>query len=339
MRPSVKHAGVALACLVWVGVEAAARAQAAPAGTGQLVISSTPAGAEISVDGKALGKAPVTAKGLLPGDHFVEASWSDGKSTNAMQHVEAGASLSVMMGVPVGSLVVISQPAGADLMIDGKPSGKAPATAADLPAGNHSITARWPNGTSLTNIARVIAGNSSVLMLRMPNPPPGAAPTAPAPPPPAPPPPPPANPPTYTPPPPTYTPPPPTYTPPPPTYTPPATSTTPPTYVPPPANPPPATTAPATTESAPAAATPPPAAPAPPPENPPPAAAPPPSTAPPAATAAPVVATTTSEAPTPVYKKWWLWTIVGVAVVGVAVGVGVGVGVSGGNSRYGIAEF
>jgi tetratricopeptide (TPR) repeat protein len=29
--------------------------------------------------------------------------------------------------------------------------------------------------------------------------------------------------------------------------------------------------------------------------------------------------------PTPVYKKWWLWTVVGVAAAGVAVGVGVGV--------------
>lgn len=30
-------------------------------------------------------------------------------------------------------------------------------------------------------------------------------------------------------------------------------------------------------------------------------------------------------APTPVYKKWWLWTLVGVGVAGVAVGVGLGV--------------
>jgi hypothetical protein len=34
-------------------------------------------------------------------------------------------------------------------------------------------------------------------------------------------------------------------------------------------------------------------------------------------------ATTTGK--TPVYKQWWLWTIVGVAVAGAAVGVGVGV--------------
>lgn len=32
---------------------------------------------------------------------------------------------------------------------------------------------------------------------------------------------------------------------------------------------------------------------------------------------------------TPVYKKWWLWTIVGVVVVGAAVGVGVAVAMSG----------
>jgi hypothetical protein len=40
---------------------------------------------------------------------------------------------------------------------------------------------------------------------------------------------------------------------------------------------------------------------------------------------APVTATKTAPERTPVYKKWWLWTAVGVAVVaGVAIGVGVG---------------
>jgi tetratricopeptide (TPR) repeat protein len=50
-------------------------------------------------------------------------------------------------------------------------------------------------------------------------------------------------------------------------------------------------------------------------------------TAPAAATAAPqATAVTAAPAPrkTPVYKKWWLWTIVGVAAAGLAVGLGVG---------------
>jgi tetratricopeptide (TPR) repeat protein len=44
--------------------------------------------------------------------------------------------------------------------------------------------------------------------------------------------------------------------------------------------------------------------------------------------AAPVAATatpTSDRGHTPVYKKWWLWTVVGVVVVGAAVGIGVGV--------------
>ncbi len=37
-----------------------------------------------------------------------------------------------------------------------------------------------------------------------------------------------------------------------------------------------------------------------------------------------VVATPAAPAKTPVYKKWWLWTLVGVAAVGAGVGLGVG---------------
>jgi tetratricopeptide (TPR) repeat protein len=46
----------------------------------------------------------------------------------------------------------------------------------------------------------------------------------------------------------------------------------------------------------------------------------------------------TSSAPppsdrTPIYKKWWLWTAVGVVVVGAGLGIGLGVGLSKGKSN------
>lgn len=41
-----------------------------------------------------------------------------------------------------------------------------------------------------------------------------------------------------------------------------------------------------------------------------------------AAVAAPAVAAPAVEKRTPVYKKWWVWTIVGVGVAGIALGVG-----------------
>src|SRR5260370_12668182 len=61
--------GLAIALLVG----ATARAQS----EGQLVVASTPPGAVITVDGRTLGKAPGIAKGLLPGDHVIQADWGD----------------------------------------------------------------------------------------------------------------------------------------------------------------------------------------------------------------------------------------------------------------------
>lgn len=45
------------------------------------------------------------------------------------------------------------------------------------------------------------------------------------------------------------------------------------------------------------------------------------------ATPTPTLTARPSAAPTPIYKKWWLWTAVG-AVVAVGVGVGLGIGLS-----------
>jgi tetratricopeptide (TPR) repeat protein len=63
-------------------------------------------------------------------------------------------------------------------------------------------------------------------------------------------------------------------------------------------------------------------------------------TTPSTTTAAPLTVTATSEPPparTPIYKKWWLWTAVGVAAAGVAVGLGVGL--SGSSSQTATTSF
>jgi tetratricopeptide (TPR) repeat protein len=73
--------------------------------------------------------------------------------------------------------------------------------------------------------------------------------------------------------------------------------------------------------------------------TPPPKPEPPPNLTAPAAIepASTTVVATSKPAParTPVYKKWWLWTVVGVVVAGAAVGIGVGVSQSGyANNTY-----
>ena len=68
--------------------------------------------------------------------------------------------------------------------------------------------------------------------------------------------------------------------------------------------------------------------------------APPTATSEPAPATAPLTVTTTSQPPparTPIYKKWWLWTAVGVVAAGAAVGLGVGL--SGSSSQTANTSF
>jgi hypothetical protein len=92
------------------GSSSSAHAQGA-SGTGALVIVTTPAGAELRVDGNPAGKSPGSVNNLLPGDHLVEATWPDGKSANAIGRVNAGQSTLVNSNPSAGAAATPGQPA------------------------------------------------------------------------------------------------------------------------------------------------------------------------------------------------------------------------------------
>ncbi len=48
----------------------------------------------------------------------------------------------------------------------------------------------------------------------------------------------------------------------------------------------------------------------------------------------PAATTTPVDSPTPTYKKWWPWTILGVVLVGAGVGVGLGLGLRASGSKF-----
>jgi hypothetical protein len=91
LRRSRSALAVALLVAPWAVVPA--RAQA----TGGLAIVTTPAGAEVRIDGSPVGRAPTTSGGLLPGEHLIEAVWPDGASASTVATVTSGVSAVVQL--------------------------------------------------------------------------------------------------------------------------------------------------------------------------------------------------------------------------------------------------
>ena len=76
--------------------------------TGEVVVNTEPTGATISVDGKAMGNSPVTAKELAPGSHAVEAAWADGGHVTQSVEVQAGGSVTVALTAPPKPVPVVA---------------------------------------------------------------------------------------------------------------------------------------------------------------------------------------------------------------------------------------
>lgn len=118
-------------------------AAAAAVVTGELTISSTPAGAQVSFDGSELCQTPCTLTGIAPGQHTVVAAKSGYASATRNLAMASGAKSSVSLDLnPLGAgLSVASTPAGAVIIVDGKDSGKlTPSKISVSKPGTHTLT-------------------------------------------------------------------------------------------------------------------------------------------------------------------------------------------------------
>ncbi|MBN2464250.1 PEGA domain-containing protein [candidate division WOR-3 bacterium] len=104
--------------------------------TGGVVrITSDPTGAGVSVDGRDRGRTPLELSDLGPGRHEYELT-RRGFRTFYGEFAISG---------KLGSIVVTTDPAGAEVLLDDRPKGTAPdsgLTIAGIPYGRHTITAR-----------------------------------------------------------------------------------------------------------------------------------------------------------------------------------------------------
>jgi hypothetical protein len=171
---------VALAAVVVVALGASwfgwrtwstSRASAAPAPivrTGTAVFSSVPDGALISIDGVARGTTPMRVS-LDAGAHSVQIT-SGTISRTIPITVEPGAVVSQYVELAVGPpfqggrVEIGSDPAGAEVRIDGVLKGVTPLVVADVPPGQRRITVSGRDGVVNRNV-NVTSGATSTVVV------------------------------------------------------------------------------------------------------------------------------------------------------------------------------
>jgi serine/threonine-protein kinase len=110
-----------------------------------LMVSSVPAGAQISFDGSPLCQSPCTLTDIAPGQHTVEASKAGFSSESRTIGLKPGASssLNIQLGSLAATISVSSHPAGAVVVLDGKDTGKlTPAVLTVSKPGVHTVVVR-----------------------------------------------------------------------------------------------------------------------------------------------------------------------------------------------------
>jgi eukaryotic-like serine/threonine-protein kinase len=127
-----------------------ARKRSAPAPPaivpGQIAIDSTPQGAQVQLDGKTDPSwvTPFTLSGLNPGQHAVTVSKAGYSTDSRTVEVASGSKAFVVthLNQIMATLSVTSTPAGANVYIDGKDTGKLTPAQVSVDKGQHVVLVR-----------------------------------------------------------------------------------------------------------------------------------------------------------------------------------------------------
>jgi hypothetical protein len=171
-RRSGNRGKVALVAAVVIalggGGALAARAlhKPAPVPMGALAVQTNPPGVAVFVDGEAHGNTPARIS-LKAGPHILELR-GRGVPRSVPVTITSGAEVSQYLELPqtptLGSLLVQSDPAGAQVTVDGVEQGKAPANIAGLTPGEHEVVLQAPGGAPVRQRVVIEAGvTASVL--------------------------------------------------------------------------------------------------------------------------------------------------------------------------------
>jgi hypothetical protein len=155
-----------------------------PSTTGSLAVSSTPSGASITVDSVAKGTTPNTIPDLSAGTHTVKMTKSGYVDFSGTVTVIAGKTQPLNVNLvsgsqpgpspigstptptpyqPVGggSIIVTSNPSGANVYLDGLSSGTTPLTIPNVKPGTHTILLTMQGYSDTSKTVEVTAGSQN----------------------------------------------------------------------------------------------------------------------------------------------------------------------------------
>ncbi|MEE2787963.1 MAG: PEGA domain-containing protein [Myxococcota bacterium] len=143
--------------------------RAAPSASGQLSIDSFTRDAEVFINGKFVGKIPFKGALNLPvGRHTVRVSRLGYGDYVDRVTIRRGAQTNLLADlIPVaGILTVDSQPAGADVIVDGQQLGQTPFKGAVMP-GSHELTLHLPDHVLFRSHIELDAGQEERVEARL----------------------------------------------------------------------------------------------------------------------------------------------------------------------------
>ena len=168
---------LAAAAALLIGVTSAItlgalRYMAAPVaadGMGTLLVQTNPSGASVEIDGQAHGMTPLSLD-LSPGRHTLKLA-NEGNVRSMPITIVAGGQVSQLIELPraaslLGELQVRTEPAGAQVTVDGHAYGRSPLTVEGLAPGAHSVVLENDLG-SITQDVKIEAGTTASLLVPM----------------------------------------------------------------------------------------------------------------------------------------------------------------------------
>jgi PEGA domain len=143
---------------------------------GILIVTTAPSGADISIDGGAVRKSPLSINDILPGAHKVRITLAGYDPVELPAEVKGTKTTDlglIQLERAFGTLALTSQPDGVDFSI--RPAlnvagaaprtGRTPASLDDIPAGDYAVTftrAGWKEQTQNVTIAKRATAKASV---------------------------------------------------------------------------------------------------------------------------------------------------------------------------------